>query len=96
MPLMRGTIEGYDINSMTYIFTMYDQNIPVKCTISSAALVDLAGDRWKRPPSDRGFQFEQYRDRIELLASAIFDATPITERQTIRIFAKHLARASAA
>lgn len=97
MPLTRGTIEGYDVNSMTYSFTMYDhRNMPVRCTISSAALVDLAGDRWKRPPSDRGIQFEQFRDRIEILASDIFDSTPKSERQFIRIFAKHLTRVSAA
>jgi hypothetical protein len=96
MPLTRGKTEGYDVNSMTYTFTMYDRNIPVKCTISSAALVDLAGDRWKRPPSDRGIQFEQFRDRIEILASGLFDATPKAERQVIRIFAKHLTKVAAA
>jgi hypothetical protein len=93
MPLTRGTKEGYDMETMTYSFTMFDRNVPVKCTISSAALVDLGGDRWKRPPNDRGSQFEQFRDQIERLASEIFDAAPIAERQFIRIFAKHLAKA---
>jgi hypothetical protein len=94
MPLTRGTTVGYDTARMTFVFTMYDKNAPVECTISSAALVELAGDRWKRPPNDREGQFEQFRDRIEILASEIFDSTPIAERSVIRIFAKHLARSS--
>ena len=93
MPLTRGTTVGYDMERMTYAFTMYDRNQAVDCTISSAALVDLAGDRWKRPPNDRGSQFEQFRDRIEMLASEIFDATPVAERSVVRIFAKHLPKA---
>jgi Protein of unknown function (DUF1488) len=96
MPLTRGTNVGYDIVRMTYVFTMYDRDALVKCTISSAALVDLAGDRWKRPPKDRGSQFEQFRDQIEMLASEMFDATPVAERQVIRIFAKHLTKANIA
>lgn len=94
MPLTRGTTVGYDMERMTYSFTMYDRNVLVKCTISSAALVDLAGDRWKRPPNDRGSQFEQFRDRIEMIASEIFDATPASERSVVRIFAKHLPKAT--
>lgn len=82
-----------DAVSMTHSFTMFNRNELVKCTISSAALVDLAGDRWKRPPNDRSSQFEQFRDRIQGLASEIFDATPIAERRIIRIFAKHLPKA---
>jgi hypothetical protein len=92
MALTRGENVGYDVETMTYYFTMLDRNEVVRCAISSAALVDLAGDRWKRPPSDRGIQFEQFRDLIEELASGIFDATPIPERRVIRIFAKHLTR----
>jgi hypothetical protein len=94
MPLTRGENLGYDIESMTHSFTMFNRNELVKCTISSAALVDLAGDRWKRPANDRGSQFEQFRDHIEGLASQIFDATPIAERRIIRIFAKHLPKDS--
>jgi Protein of unknown function (DUF1488) len=94
MPLTRGENLGYDIESMTYSFTMFDRNELVKCTISSAALADLAGDRWRRPPTDRGGQFEQFRDQIEGLASEIFDAAPIAERRIIRIFAKHLPKAN--
>jgi hypothetical protein len=94
MPLTRGENLGYDIESMTHSFTMFNGNELVKCTISSAALVDLAGDRWKRPPNDRGSQFEEFRDQIEGLASEIFDATPIAERRIIRIFAKHLPKAN--
>jgi hypothetical protein len=82
-----------DIESMTHSFTMFNGNELVKCTISSAALVDLSGDRWKRPPNDRGSQFEEFRDQIEGLASEIFDATPIAEGRIIRIFAKHLPKA---
>lgn len=93
MPLTRGTAVGYSIEKMTFVFTMYDRNTSVNCTISSAALVDLAGDRWKRPPNDRGSQFEQFRDQIEMIASEIFDATPVSERNAIRIFAKHLPKA---
>lgn len=92
MPLIRGTNVGYDPKSMTYEFTMLDRNLPVRCAISSAALVDLAGDRWKRHPNDRGAQFEQFRDQIEKIASDIFDATPVADRKVIRIFAKHLTR----
>jgi hypothetical protein len=96
MPLTRGQDVGYDMERMAYEFTMLDRNTPVKCAISSAALVDLAGDRWKRHPSDRGVQFEQFRDQIERMASDIFDATPVAERKVIRIFAKHLTKTNVA
>jgi hypothetical protein len=63
MPLTRGEDVGYNMERMAYEFTMLDRNTPVKCAISSAALVDLAGDRWKRHPTIEARSLSNFANR---------------------------------
>jgi Protein of unknown function (DUF1488) len=89
MPLKRGQIVGYDINRMSFSFTMMHEANTVNCEVSSAALDDLAGKKAVRP-SEREAQFKFLRDAIERLASDIFDKKCMAEGEAIRIFSKHV------
>jgi hypothetical protein len=89
MPLERGRKIGYDVNKMTFEFTMVDDKAKiVGCEISNAAMDELAGVRGTMP-ADREAQFLHLRDRIERIASDLFDEIP-TPGGKIRVFYHHV------
>lgn len=86
MPLLRDNVVGYDVARMSVEFTMLTSDVRmVECSISSAALDHLAGQKGTAPAT-REDQFRRFRDSIERLASDLFDdgVAPV------RIFSKHL------
>jgi Protein of unknown function (DUF1488) len=88
MPLTRGSALGYDVASMTFSFTMIDDTIRVvHCKISGSAMNDLdqANKGKGTLPKDRNAQFATLRDRIEEVASGLFDLDK-TRPDTVRIF----------
>jgi hypothetical protein len=91
MALERGRIIGYDTVRMTFRFTMIDANTAatVDCTISSAAMDQLDGSK-KTMPSEREAQFLRLRDKIERLASDLFNKDPTKPARLIRIFYHHI------
>jgi hypothetical protein len=87
MPLTRGSIIGYDAVRMMFRFTMLrPDGAVVDCGISSAALDDLF-DTKGGSLEERNSQFAELRDKIEQIASDIFDRNATHQ---IRIFAKHV------
>jgi hypothetical protein len=91
MALERDRVIGYDIERMTFEFTMIDKATTntVDCTVSSAAM-DLLGGSKRTMPSERDAQFLQLRDQIERIASDLFDNTLTKPVRMIRIFHHHL------
>jgi hypothetical protein len=88
MPLLRGNVIGYDVARMSLEFTMQTAKAKVvECSISSAALDHLAGQKGA-VPAEREEQFRRFRDAIEGLASDLFDDGTVP----VRIFAKHVDR----
>jgi hypothetical protein len=90
MPLTRGEVVGYDADSMAFGFTMKNGQQIVRCQISRAALVDLAGRSTGVATRDLPAQFEAHRELIEAIASAQFDQTSNEETRLVRIFAKDI------
>ena len=93
MPLERGQIIRYDIDRMTFEFTMIHKaeaqaNI-VNCKISSAAMDQLAGTKGTMP-SEKEAQFLRLRDGIERIASDLFDKAVPKPVQMIHIFFHHI------
>jgi Protein of unknown function (DUF1488) len=85
MPLERGQVIGYDAGPMTFRFTMMDDKANVvDCEISSAAMDELAGGRGAKP-AERAAQFLRLRDKIERIASDVFDEMPTPGRK-VRVF----------
>jgi hypothetical protein len=92
MPLMQGQIVGYDVNLMTFKFTMVTADATtVACQISGAAMDELAGGKGARP-LEREAQFIRLRDAIERIASDNFDNTSVVRNPVVQIFAKHIRR----
>ena len=90
MPLTRGRTIGYDAIRMTFEFTMMDDKAKVvDCEISSRAMNHLAGTRGMLP-AERKAQFLHLRDRIERIASELFDGMPMPPGGKIRIFYHHV------
>ena len=89
MPLMRGRIVGYDAEPMAFQFTMLNKDETVECTISGAAMDELAGKKGTLP-AEREAQFLLLRDAIERIASDNFDHDRIAPGGVVRIFAKHV------
>jgi hypothetical protein len=92
MPLERGRIIRYNVDRMTFEFTMIDMAKAkakiVDCRISSIAMDQLAGIKGTMP-SEREVQFLSLRDGIERIASDLFDkAVPKSVR--IHIFHHHI------
>jgi hypothetical protein len=90
MPLESGQIIGYNADLMTFEFSMIDRagaNI-IDCKISSTAMDQLAGIRGTMP-AERLAQFLRLRDRIERIASDLFDEMPKPGAQ-IRVFYHHI------
>ena len=91
MPLTQGTIVGYDVETMTFRFTMVDASARIiDCTISGSALDQLCDGRRSASSDDRKIQFLKYRDTIEELASTLFDASKRMRPALVPIFAKHI------
>ena len=89
MPLTRGRTVGHIANRMMFKFTMIDDQVQVVgCEISSAAMDELAGTRGT-VPADREAQFLHLRDRIERIASDVFDEKR-TSSGKVRIFYHHV------
>jgi hypothetical protein len=87
MPLQRGSIIGYDAGRMTFTFTMLRPvGMVVDCGISSAAIDDLFGTKGASA-EERDSQFAEQRDKIEQIASDIFDRDASHQ---VRIFSKHV------
>jgi len=90
MPLTRGYVIGYDADRMTFEFTMMDDKAKiVDCEISSTTIDHLAGTRGMLP-AEREAQFLHLRDRIERIASELFDGMPMPPGGKIRIFYHHI------
>jgi hypothetical protein len=93
MPLERGEIIRYDVDRMTFEFTMIQKtkaqaNI-VFCKISSTAMDQLAGAKGTMPP-EREAQFLSLREGIERIASDLFDKAVPKPARTIHIFCHHI------
>jgi hypothetical protein len=91
MPLERGRIIRYDVDRMTFEFTMMDKaqaNI-VACKISSTAMDQLAGTKGTMP-SEREAQFLSLRDGIERIASDLFDKAVPKPVRMIHVFHHHI------
>jgi hypothetical protein len=89
MPLTRDRIVGYDAGIMTFQFIMLNKGETVECTISGAAMDELAGKKGTLP-AEREAQFLSQRKAIERIASDKFDHDSIVQGAVIRIFAKNV------
>ena len=89
MLLTRGEPLGYDSERMAFKFTMLNGDEPVQCQISGAAMDDLAGCKGTQPV-DREAQFSRLRERIEHIASMMFDEKTALKGAVLRIFSKHI------
>jgi hypothetical protein len=89
MPLTQGRTVDYNANRMMFEFTMLDDKAHVVgCEISSAAMDQIAGTRGTLP-AEREAQFLHLRDRIERIASDLFDEMSMLGGK-IRIFYHHI------
>lgn len=91
MPLTRGKAIGYDADLMAFKFTMRNGMRIVQCQISIAALSDLVDHR-RGLSGDLQAEFKANRERIEKIASALFDRSSNVETGVICIFSKHIRR----
>src|SRR5258708_3827722 len=91
MPLTRGQSLGYDSERMVFKFTMLNGDEPIECQISGAAMDDVAGGKGTLP-ADREAQFLRLRERIEYIASTIFDENTVLKGGVLRIFSKHIGK----
>jgi hypothetical protein len=89
MPLTRGQPLGYDNERMAFKFTMLNGDDAVECQISGAAMDDVAGCKGTLP-ADREAQFLRLRERIEQIASTIFDERTVFRGLVLRIFSKNI------
>jgi hypothetical protein len=87
MPLLRGRIIGYDTRRMMFDFTMFTPDAKtMDCSISSSAMDRLIG-RSGHTPNEREALFFELRDKIEDIASNMFDRENTSH---VRIFSKHV------
>jgi hypothetical protein len=90
MTLERGQVIGYDTDRMTFEFTMTDgKGKMVHCKISSTAMDELAGFKGTRP-FEREAQFLKLRDKIERIASDLFEEAVPGPIVLICIFHHHV------
>jgi hypothetical protein len=88
MPLERGSPIGYDARLMVFRFSMVSGSEVISCEVSGSAMDRLArGRRYGAP--DRLGQFLRLRDRIEVVASYLWDAGDVSPDNKVRIFGKH-------
>ena len=83
MPLMRGELQGYDVDRMIVQFTMLHEGRVIQCAVSSAAMDAL--EKGPELRSDqRVDQFVRLRDVIEERAAhRFFESTPQSNRPVI-------------
>ena len=83
MPLMRGELQGYDVDRMVVQFTMVNQGRVIQCAISSAAMDAIESARDVKS-DQRVDQFVRLRDVIEERAERrFFENTPQSNRPVI-------------
>jgi hypothetical protein len=83
MILLRGEVQGYDVDRMIVQFTMINDGRVVQCAVSSAAMdaIEGAGDV---KSDQRVDQFVRLRDVIEERATRRFlESTPPSNRPLI-------------
>jgi hypothetical protein len=83
MTLLRGEVQGYDVDRMVVQFTMINDGRVIQCAISSAAMdaIEGLGDI---KPDRRVDQFVRLRDVIEDRATRRFlESTPQSNRPLI-------------
>ena len=81
--LLRGEVQGYDVDRMIVQFTMINDGRVIPCAISSAAMdaIDGGGDV---KPDQRVDQFLRLRDVIEKRATIRFlESTPQSNRPVV-------------
>jgi len=83
MPLIRGELQGYDVDRMVVQFTMVNQGRVIQCAISSAAMDAIESARDVKS-DQRVDQFVRLRDVIEERAERrFFENTPQSNRPVI-------------
>ena len=83
MPLMRGELQGYDVDRMVVQFTMVNQGRVIQCAISSAAMDAIESGRDVKS-DQRVEQFVRLRDVIEeRVERRFFENTPQSNRPVI-------------
>jgi hypothetical protein len=88
MPLYRGSPIGYDEKLMVFRFSMMNGSKAILCEISRSAMEGLEKiPNYRRP--DRLAQFFQFRDRIEALASDLWDGGGTSPDNKLRLYRKH-------
>ena len=75
MPLIRGELQGYDVDRMVVQFTMVNQGRVIQCAISSAAMDAIESARDVKS-DQRVDQFVRLRDVIEERAERRFFENP--------------------
>jgi Protein of unknown function (DUF1488) len=93
MPLTRGQVIGHDTKRLTFTFTMLNDGVVIACQISDAALDQLAGMKGTEDFA-REAQFLSLRDRVERIASGLYDKETRVTGRVIRIFTKHVGTVS--
>jgi hypothetical protein len=88
MPLTRGQPLGYDNERMVFKFRMLNGDETVECQISGAAMDDVAGGKGTLP-ADREAQFLRLRERIEHIASTIFEENTVLKGGVLRHIDTH-------
>jgi hypothetical protein len=89
MPLARGKIVGYDSDRLAFTFVMMNADEAVECRISDAAMDQLIGAKGTESLARQAL-FVTHRDRIEQIASDLYDAKQPVKGAVIRIFTKHV------
>ena len=83
MTLLRGEVQGYDVDRMIVQFTMINDGRVIQCAISSAAMDAIEGAREVKS-DHRVDQFVRLRDVIEERATRRFlESTPHSNRPLI-------------
>jgi hypothetical protein len=83
MILLRGEVQGYDVDRMIIQFTMINDGRVIQCAVSSAAMDAIEG-RGDVKSDQRVDQFVRLRDVIEERATRRFlESTPPSNRPLI-------------
>ena len=83
MTLLRGEVQGYDVDRMVVQFTMRHQDQVIQCAVTSAAMDALEGGGEVKS-DQRVAQFVRLRDVIEERTEhRFFENVPRTDRPVI-------------
>jgi hypothetical protein len=83
MTLLRGEVQGYDVDRMIVQFTMINNGRVIQCAVSSVAMDGIEGAGAVKP-DQRVDQFRRLRDVIEERATGRFlESTPPSNRPLI-------------